>query len=77
MIRRTECIYLSILIEDVPEGACILINDGEVKFTVIEVKEEGLYCHVDNQGVVKNKKSINVPDVSINLPSLSNHETSV
>jgi len=71
----TDEIYIPLsydkIADDVPEGANILINDGEVKFTVIEKREDCLYCHVDNDGKVKNRKSVNVPNVSIKLPSLT------
>lgn len=55
----------------VPVGNQILIDDGELAMTVIEQTDEYLVCKINNKGVIKNKKSINTPGVSTNLPSIS------
>lgn len=57
-------------VNDVPEGAEILIDDGDACLTVTEKKEDCLVCRVNNDTVIKGRKSINVPNVKINLPSL-------
>lgn len=56
---------------DVPVGAKVLIDDGEISFEVIEKAEGKLICKAENSSVVKGRKSINVPGVSIKLPSLT------
>ena len=58
-------------VRDVPVGARILIDDASLELNVIEKDAERLVCRVCNNGVIKGKKSINVPDVHINLPSLT------
>ena len=55
----------------VPVGANILIDDGDIELSVIGKKEEMLICHVNNDGVIKGKKSVNIPGVKISLPSLT------
>jgi pyruvate kinase len=62
------------LVKEVPAGAKILIDDGEISLTVIRKKGERLYCKADNNGTIKGKKSINIPDVSLNLPSVSERD---
>src|SRR6056297_460233 len=57
--------------KDVPKGSKILIDDGEVELEVLEKKNEYLVCRVNNSGLVKPRKSVNVPNVHINLPSVS------
>jgi len=52
-------------------GNKILIDDGDIELTVIEKKGENLLCKVENDGVIKNKKSINTPGISVNLPSIT------
>ena len=49
----------------------ILIDDGETIMTVVEKSDNRLKCLIENDGVIKNKKSINTPSVNIELPSLS------
>jgi pyruvate kinase len=56
---------------DVPVGNMILIDDGDLALKVIEQKKDYLVCRVENSGQIKNKKSINTPGVSVNLPSIS------
>jgi len=58
-------------VQDVPEGANILIDDGSIELFVTEKDEESLKCCVRNTGVIKGKKSVNVPDVHISLPALT------
>lgn len=56
---------------DVPVGNLILIDDGDLALEVIEKTEDGLICRVGNSGQIKNKKSVNTPGVSVDLPSIS------
>ena len=58
-------------VNDVPVGAEILIDDGSIKLEVVEKDECRLMCRVNNSGLIKGKKSINVPGVHISLPSLT------
>lgn len=68
-----ECIYVSYIdFEiDVPDQSTILIDDGSVELKVIEKQSGSLLCEVKNDGVVKGRKGVNVPNVAFNLPSLS------
>ncbi len=56
---------------DVAVGKQLLIDDGDLALDVIEQTDEYLTCRVGNSGQIKNKKSINTPGVSIDLPSIS------
>lgn len=49
----------------------ILIDDGYVAVTVKEKHDKFLICTVENDGTIKNNKSVNVPGVVTNLPALS------
>ena len=59
------------LANDVVAGDLILIDDGLVGLRVDEVCGEEIHCTVENSGIVKNHKGVNVPGVKINLPALS------
>ncbi|WP_343345925.1 pyruvate kinase [Terrisporobacter petrolearius] len=59
------------LADDVVKGDLILIDDGLVGLRVEEVVGEEIHCIVENSGVVKNHKGVNVPGVKINLPALT------
>jgi pyruvate kinase len=49
----------------------ILIDDGDLALVVIEKKENELICRAENAGVLKSRKSVNIPGVAINLPALN------
>jgi len=59
---------------DVPAGNRILIDDGAVALSVVSRKGDSLECMVLNSGEIKGRKSINVPNVHIDLPSLSERD---
>ena len=67
------CICLSYekFADEVPVGSLVLIDDGEVELTVRRKEGNQLVCEVNNSGVIKSRKSVNVPNVSLNLPSIS------
>ena len=58
-------------VQDVPAGADILIDDGSVELRVIDKDDERLVCRIMNSGAIKGRKSINVPNVHISLPALT------
>lgn len=58
-------------VEDVPVGAHVLIDDGAVDLFVTGKDNDKLLCEVQNSGVIKGKKSVNVPNVHISLPALT------
>ncbi len=61
------------LIDDVDAGDYILLDDGLVELQVERIdKDQGLITTtIKNNGVLKNKKGVNVPGVSVNLPGLT------
>ena len=72
-VLSKECIYVNFndFVVDIPVGASILIDDGEIEFKVIEKKGGYLITEVKNDGEVGGRKSVNVPSVHIRLPSIS------
>ncbi|MFA6889371.1 MAG: pyruvate kinase, partial [Candidatus Woesearchaeota archaeon] len=56
---------------DLSIGQIILIDDGDIALTVKKKQNEILSCVVQNEGIIKNKKSVNTPGAHLNLPALS------
>lgn len=74
---ETKCsVSYDDLYKDVTKGNTILIDDGLVGLTVDEVEGKKIHCTVANSGFVSSKKGINVPNVSINLPALTEKDKS-
>jgi pyruvate kinase len=61
------------LIEDVHIGSKILLDDGLIGLEVTKIDKENQEIHTDilNSGTLKNKKGVNVPGVSVNLPGIT------
>jgi pyruvate kinase len=68
---KNICVNYKGFVNDLQIGDKILIDDGDIEFTVEKKQFQYLLCRVENSGVAKKKKSINVPGVEIKLPSLS------
>ncbi len=70
---NAECISVSYadFVKDMPVGGDVLIDDGETALKVLEKHDDHLVCSVENDGEIGGKKSVNVPGVRINLPSLT------
>ncbi len=56
---------------EVPVGEVILYDDALIETVVVEKLSNGIKCVVNNPGLIKNKKSLNIPNVHIKLPALS------
>lgn len=63
-------------VKDVAVGLTILIDDGEIGFTVLEKHEDENYllCEVQNDAELGSHKSVNVPGTRINLPALTDKD---
>ncbi|WP_353894103.1 pyruvate kinase [Proteinivorax hydrogeniformans] len=59
------------LVDDVKAHDRILIDDGLVEMEVKEVEGKNVHCKVINGGELSNRKGVNIPNVSISLPAMS------
>ncbi len=59
---------------DLEVGGRVLIDDGLVEFKVKRLKDTEILMEALNDGVLKNHKGVNVPNVSIRLPSLTERD---
>ncbi len=65
------CVSHAQFVKDVPVGSSILIDDGYIALAVMEKDDNYLTCHVENDGTINARKSINIPSVHVKLPALS------
>ena len=69
---------VSVTYEDLPKdvhvGSRILIDDGLIELTVKSLTDTDIICRVVNEGFLSSRKGINVPDVYVNLPSLTSQD---
>lgn len=59
------------LYKDVSVGKRILLDDGLIAMQVEAIENKDIICRVINGGVVSNNKGVNVPEVHLSLPYVS------
>ena len=57
--------------KDLSVGATVLIDDGLIELKVLEINGNDVVCEVINSGMLGSRKGINLPNVSIKLPALT------
>ena len=72
-IHRCSITYAD-LPNDVKAGDTILLDDGLVRLTVLETSGTEIRCRVENDGVMKNHKGVNVPGVRLSMPYMSQRD---
>lgn len=73
--RQVSITYKN-LYNEVHPGDKILINDGIIELKVKEIVNKNIVCEVIHGGQISNRKSINVPDLNLSLPSLTQNDIS-
>lgn len=61
-----KCFFSALKTDDI-----FLIDDGLLKFKVTKSDSNSLAAEAENSGKIKNRKSINAPNKTMNLPSLT------
>ena len=57
--------------EDVDRGSTILIDDGLIGLKVVSRTDKEIRCEVVNGGELGEKKGVNVPNVAVRLPAIT------
>lgn len=57
-----------VVLERLTKGKKILFDDGYIVSKVIEVSDEGVLVEIENGGLIKSGKGVNIPNESLNLP---------
>lgn len=64
------------LINDIEVGTHVLLDDGliDLEITELDHANNEIVVLVQNPGILKNKKGVNVPGVSVNLPGITDKD---
>ena len=73
--RRINIDYQSIC-KTVTVGSLILLDDGLIALEATEIDPKGKYvvCHALNGGPIKKNKGVNLPDMELDLPALTDKD---
>jgi pyruvate kinase len=71
--QEISSVTYKLLAEEVPVGATILLDDGKVEMTAIEVNRQTgeLHCQVVVGGFLSNSKGVNFPGVYLSIKALT------
>src|SRR5699024_2614634 len=66
------------LINDLEVGTVISLYDGLIELSVLEIDHENeeIKTVITNGSIIKDKKGVNVPSASVNLPSITDKDVS-
>lgn len=72
-LSSAEGLYVNYtgFVADVHKGATILIDDGDIAMVVVEKQDDHVLCVINDPGVIKGRKSVNVPNSHMRLPAVS------
>ncbi|MCM1159138.1 MAG: pyruvate kinase [Bacteroidales bacterium] len=62
------------LINDIKPGTKILMDDGLISMRVEEMTDTDIVCVVENGGPISNHKGVNVPNVALSMPYVSERD---
>lgn len=58
----------------VKPGDRVLIDDGELEFTITSIEGDAIHAMTDNDGSLGSRKSVNLPGVNIDLPAVTDRD---
>ncbi|MCF7924229.1 MAG: pyruvate kinase [Candidatus Izimaplasma sp.] len=64
------------LYEDISVGDSLLIDDGKMRLIVIDKAEDSFMCKVNNSGIIKSRKGVNIPNAKLTMPFISDKDDS-
>lgn len=64
-------VHPEIVIDSIKEGMTILFDDGYIISKAVKTSKEGVLVEIQNAGVLKSHKKVNIPNARINLPAMT------
>ncbi len=59
------------VLDGIPVGSTMLFADGYISSRVIEKNDQGLVVQIDNGGEIRSGKGVNIPNVRLDLPGVT------
>lgn len=60
--------------KELSKGNRVLLNDGLIELSVASIEDTDIHCTVVAGGKLSNRKSINLPDLNINMPYMNDRD---
>lgn len=68
------CVSYNDIVSSLEPGHMIMIDDGDIALEVTQKQTGFLVCEALNEGIIQKRKSVNLPGVHIELPSLNERD---
>ncbi|MCB1068588.1 MAG: pyruvate kinase [Simkania sp.] len=62
------------IVDDIPLHATVLFDDGYINSHVIEKTKKGIVVEIQNNGVLRSQKGVNIPHAALNLPAVTQQD---
>ena len=62
------------IIDDIPLHATVLFDDGYISSHVIEKTEKEIVVDINNHGILRSQKGVNIPHAELNLPAVTEQD---
>jgi len=62
------------VLDHLHKGMTILFDDGYISSQVMNVTAEGVLIEIENSGILKSSKGVNIPNKSIELPAMTERD---
>lgn len=62
------------ILQDLEPGVRVLIDDGYISSKVIERRPDGVLVEIENSGVAKTRKGVNIPNTTLSLPAVTDRD---
>ncbi len=67
-------VHPAIVFDHLEVGVKILFDDGNITSRVIEILPHGALVEIENSGILKSRKGVNIPGVDIELPAMTSQD---
>lgn len=64
----------SFVLDSLQVGDRVLFDDGYIITKVVEISKKGVLAEIENNGIIRSYKGVNVPGIHIDLPSMTEQD---
>lgn len=69
-------IHPALALKALRPGHAVLFDDGYITTKVVEKNHQGVLVEVQNDGILKSQKGVNIPGVDVDLPAMTDQDVS-